>query len=121
MSNVYPFQKMLGNTEIFRAEPTPEGVRITNAGGDGRETVQLISYEDAVNRLDAGDYDDSSTGYDIHLAVAEGGNCGKTVRPLLLSRTARHRRWRFIPMAKRLSRFIHSLSAWRWQITSRGQ
>ena len=76
MSNVYPFQKMSGNTELFRAEPTPEGVRITSAGGDGGETVQLISYEDAVNRLDAGDYDDSSTGYDIHLAVAEGGNCG---------------------------------------------
>jgi hypothetical protein len=54
----------------------PEGVRITSSGGDGRETVQLIGYEDAVNRLDAGDYDDSSVGYDIHLAVAEGGNCG---------------------------------------------
>ncbi|BBQ79949.1 hypothetical protein WP3W18E01_39170 [Raoultella ornithinolytica] len=77
MSNVYPFQKMSGNTELFRAEPTPEGVRITNSGDDGRETVQLIGYEDAVNRLDAGDYDDSSSaGYDIHLAVAEGGNCG---------------------------------------------
>lgn len=29
-----------------------------------------------MNRLDAGEYDDSGTGYDIHLAVAEGGNCG---------------------------------------------
>lgn len=77
MSNIYPFPKMPGHTDPFRAEPTPEGVRITSSGGDGRETVQLIGYEDAVNRLDAGDYDDSSSaGYDIHLAVAEGGNCG---------------------------------------------
>lgn len=76
MSNVYPFTKMSGNTEPFRAEPTPAGVKITSSGSDGRETVRLIGYDKAVNSLDAGDYDDSSTGYDIHLAVAEGGNCG---------------------------------------------
>ena len=77
MSNIYPLPKKPGSTDPFRAEPTPEGVRITSYGGDGRETVQLIGYEDAVNLLDAGDYDDSSSaGYDIHLAVAEGGNCG---------------------------------------------
>ena len=76
MSNIYPLQKKPGNTHPFRADPTPEGVRITSSGGDGRETVQLIAYDKAVSRLDAGDYDDSGTGYDIHLAVAEGGNCG---------------------------------------------
>ncbi|EKQ6496260.1 hypothetical protein P6N65_000649 [Klebsiella pneumoniae] len=76
MNNIYPLPKKPGNTDPFRAEPTPEGVRITSSGSNGRETVQLIGYEDAVNRLDAGDYDDSSAGYDIHLAVAEGGNCG---------------------------------------------
>lgn len=76
MSNIYPLPKKPGNTHPFRADPTPEGVRITSSGGDGRETVQLIAYDKAVSRLDAGDYDDSGTGYDIHLAVAEGGNCG---------------------------------------------
>lgn len=76
MSIIYPFPKMSGNTEPFRAEPTPAGVKITSSGSDGLETVRLIGYEDAVNRLDAGDYDDTSAGYDIHLAVAEGGNCG---------------------------------------------
>lgn len=76
MNNIYPLPKKPGNTDPFRAEPTPEGVRITSSGSNGRETVQLIGYEDAVNRLDAGGYDDSSAGYDIHLAVAEGGNCG---------------------------------------------
>ena len=40
-------------------------MRITSSGSNGRETVQLIGYEDAVNRLDAGGYDDSSAGYDI--------------------------------------------------------
>ena len=76
MSNVYQFPKMPGNPDSFRAEPTPEGVMVARQGGDGREAVQLIAYDEAVNRLDAGDYDNSSTGYDIHLAVAEGGNCG---------------------------------------------
>ncbi|HDY7128291.1 TPA: hypothetical protein RRD95_002670 [Klebsiella pneumoniae] len=76
MSNIYPLPKKPGDAESFRAEPTPEGLRITSSGGDGRETVQLIAYDEAVNRLDAGEYDDSGTGYDIHLAVAEGGNCG---------------------------------------------
>ncbi|VAS30166.1 hypothetical protein [Klebsiella variicola] len=76
MSNIYPLPKKPGGAESFRAEPTPEGLRITSSGGDGRETVQLIAYDEAVNRLDAGEYDDSGTGYDIHLAVAEGGNCG---------------------------------------------
>ncbi|HCQ7241910.1 TPA: hypothetical protein OL751_000041 [Klebsiella pneumoniae] len=76
MSNIYPLPKKPGNTHPFRADPTPEGVRITSSGGDGRETVQLIAYDKAVSRLDAGDYDDSGMGYDIHLAVAEGGNCG---------------------------------------------
>lgn len=76
MSNIYPLPKKPGGAESFRAEPTPEGLRITSSGGDGRETVQLIAYDQAVNRLDAGEYDNSGTGYDIHLAVAEGGNCG---------------------------------------------
>lgn len=71
-----PVLKKPGNPGLFRAEPTPEGVKIIRSGCDGRETVQLIAYDEAVNRLDAGNYDDSSAGYDIHLAVAEGGNCG---------------------------------------------
>lgn len=101
-----------------------------------------------MNRLDAGEYDDSGTGYDIHLAVAEGGNCG------YFDFTAQHNvtMWRWLiaatfvsemkrdngtttvtepdgsasqvaiySMVKRGLWFIHSLSAWRWQITSRGQ
>ncbi|MGN2399314.1 hypothetical protein ACTFJT_29150, partial [Klebsiella quasipneumoniae] len=37
----------------------------------------LISYESAVNRLDAGEYDDTpNIGYAIHFAVADGGARG---------------------------------------------
>ncbi|HBD5162467.1 TPA: hypothetical protein KKK91_004817, partial [Escherichia coli] len=36
-----------------------------------------VSYIDAVNRLDAGDYDDKpDEGMSIHLAIADGGNQG---------------------------------------------
>ncbi|EPS5423198.1 TPA: hypothetical protein R4126_003784 [Klebsiella michiganensis] len=75
MSNVLTFKSV--NHDLFHAEATPCGVNITTRNDVGiDEHVALIPYEDAVNRLDAGDYDDSSNGYDIHLAVAEGGNCG---------------------------------------------
>ncbi|SAR47678.1 2-polyprenylphenol hydroxylase related flavodoxin oxidoreductase [Klebsiella pneumoniae] len=147
MSNIYPLPKKPGNTHPFRADPTPEGVRITSSGGDGRETVQLIGYEDAVNRLDAGDYDDSSAGFDIHLAVAEGGNCG------YFDYTAQHNvtMWRWLIAAAFITEmklkngttvitepdgtssqvaiysngkvsipFTSFLSAWQWRTTLRG-
>ncbi|OOJ48542.1 hypothetical protein, partial [Escherichia coli] len=39
--------------------------------------VETVSYIDAVNRLDAGDYDDKpDEGMSIHLAIADGGNQG---------------------------------------------
>ena len=41
------------------------------------ERVETVSYIDAVNRLDAGDYDDKpDEGMFIHLAIASGGNPG---------------------------------------------
>ncbi|END2436012.1 hypothetical protein ABLY19_005084, partial [Escherichia coli] len=41
------------------------------------ERVETVSYIDAVNRLDAGDYDDKpDEGMFIHLAIADGGNQG---------------------------------------------
>ncbi len=41
------------------------------------ERVETVSYIDAVNRLDAGDYDDKpDEGMSIHLAIADGGNRG---------------------------------------------
>ncbi|EFC4794574.1 hypothetical protein CS832_000265 [Escherichia coli] len=41
------------------------------------ERVETVSYIDAVNRLDAGDYDDKpDEGMFIHLAIASGGNQG---------------------------------------------
>lgn len=103
MSNVYPFQKMSGNPNLFRAEPTPDGIVIVRPGDDGREKVQLIAYDEAVNRLDAGDYDDSSAGYDIHLAVAEGGNCG------YFDYTAQHNvtMWRWLIAAVFISEMKH--------------
>lgn len=43
----------------------------------GYEQFALISYESAVNRLDAGEYDDTpNIGYAIHFAVADGGARG---------------------------------------------
>ena len=43
----------------------------------GFELVALISYESAVNGLDAGEYDDKpDIGYAIHFAVADGGARG---------------------------------------------
>ncbi|MCV5721078.1 hypothetical protein OFM97_31240, partial [Escherichia coli] len=43
----------------------------------GYEQVALISYESAVNGLDAGEYDDKpDIGYAIHFAVADGGARG---------------------------------------------
>ncbi len=57
MSNVEKFTP--GNDDVLRAEATPHGVNImTRNDAVGFELVALISYESAVNGLDAGEYDD---------------------------------------------------------------
>ncbi|HCM3005839.1 TPA: hypothetical protein N3F14_005509, partial [Klebsiella pneumoniae] len=67
-----------GNADLLHAEATPHGVNImaSNDAG-GYEQFALISYESAVNGLDAGEYDDKpDIGYAIHFAVADGGARG---------------------------------------------
>ena len=76
MSNVEKFTP--GNADVLHVEATPHGVNImaSNDAG-GYELVALISYESAVNGLDAGEYDDKpDIGYAIHFAVADGGARG---------------------------------------------
>lgn len=76
MSNAEKFTP--GNADVLHVEATPHGVNImaSNDAG-GYELVALISYESAVNRLDAGEYDDTpNIGYAIHFAVADGGARG---------------------------------------------
>ncbi|EHR9413621.1 hypothetical protein KUS99_005228, partial [Escherichia coli] len=49
----------MNNFLTFHAEATPDGVNIMYRSNDGMtERVETVSYIDAVNRLDAGDYDD---------------------------------------------------------------
>lgn len=76
MSNVEKFTP--GNDDVLHAEATPHGVNImTRNDAGGYEQFALISYESAVNRLDAGEYDDTpNIGYAIHFAVADGGARG---------------------------------------------
>ncbi|WP_064172551.1 hypothetical protein, partial [Klebsiella pneumoniae] len=76
MSNVEKFTP--GNDDVLHAEATPHGVNImTRNDAGGFELVALISYESAVNGLDAGEYDDKpDIGYAIHFAVADGGARG---------------------------------------------
>ncbi|HEN4903002.1 TPA: hypothetical protein U6I50_004268 [Klebsiella pneumoniae] len=76
MSNVEKFTP--GNDDVLHAEATPHGVNImTRNDAGGFEQFALISYESAVNRLDAGEYDDTpNIGYAIHFAVADGGARG---------------------------------------------
>jgi hypothetical protein len=76
MSNVEKFTP--GNDDVLHAEATPHGVNImTRNDAGGYEQFALISYESAVNRLDAGEYDDTpDIGYAIHFAVADGGARG---------------------------------------------
>ncbi|EPT8382720.1 hypothetical protein RZQ35_13860 [Klebsiella quasipneumoniae subsp. quasipneumoniae] len=67
-----------GNDDVLHAEATPHGVNImaSNDAG-GYEQVAIIDYLSAVNRLDAGEYDDTpNIGYAIHFAVADGGARG---------------------------------------------
>ncbi|WP_438439261.1 hypothetical protein [Klebsiella quasipneumoniae] len=76
MSNVEKFTP--GNADLLHAEATPHGVNImaSNDAG-GYEQVAIIDYLSAVNRLDAGEYDDTpNIGYAIHFAVADGGARG---------------------------------------------
>ncbi|HCP4281610.1 TPA: hypothetical protein ODO02_003454 [Escherichia coli] len=67
-----------GSADLLHAEATPHGVNImTRNDAGGYEQVALISYESAVNGLDAGEYDDKpDIGYAIHFAVADGGARG---------------------------------------------
>ena len=76
MSNVEKFTP--GNDDVLRAEATPHGVNIMTRNDAGMyEHVAIITYESAVSRLDAGEYDDTpDIGYAIHFAVADGGARG---------------------------------------------
>ena len=73
----------MNNFLTFHAEATPDGVNIMYRSNDGMtERVEAVSYIDAVNRLDAGDYDDKpDEGMSIHLAIADGGNQGCCDQP----------------------------------------
>ncbi|VGL33899.1 2-polyprenylphenol hydroxylase related flavodoxin oxidoreductase [Klebsiella quasipneumoniae] len=95
MSNVEKFTP--GNADLLHAEATPHGVNIMTRNDAGMyEHVALISYESAVNGLDAGEYDDKpDIGYAIHFAVADGGARG----------------WfNFTPQ--------HEVTMWRWLIAA---
>ena len=72
-----------GNADLLHAEATPHGVNImTRNDAGGYEQVALISYESAVNGLDAGEYDDKpDIGYAIHFAVADGGRVAGSTSP----------------------------------------
>ena len=67
-----------GNDDLLHAEATPHGVNIMTRNDAGiYEHVAIITYESAVSRLDAGEYDDTpDIGYAIHFAVADGGARG---------------------------------------------
>ena len=62
----------------YRAEATPHGVNIMTRNDAGMyEHVDLINYEKAVIRLDAGEYDNKPDGgFALHFAVADGGARG---------------------------------------------
>ncbi|EAA0939510.1 hypothetical protein CHK22_08825 [Salmonella enterica] len=78
MSNVLTLKNKLGNPVLFHAEATPDGVNIMTRNEAGMyEHVALVPYEDAVNHLDAGKYDDiPDEGFTLHFAVANGGARG---------------------------------------------
>ncbi|WP_201149314.1 hypothetical protein [Klebsiella michiganensis] len=95
MSNVLTIKP--GNPDLFHAEATPHGVNIMTRNDAGMyEHVAIITYESAVSRLDAGEYDDTpDIGYAIHFAVADGGTRG----------------WfNFTPQ--------HEVTMWRWLIAA---
>ncbi len=95
MSNVLTLKT--DNPDLFHAEATPDGVNIMTRNDAGMyEHVALISYESAVNGLDAGEYDDTpDISYAIHFAVAGGGARG----------------WfNFTPQ--------HEVTMWRWLIAA---
>ena len=86
-----------GNADLLHAEATPHGVNIMTRNDAGMyEHVAIITYESAVSRLDAGEYDDTpDIGYAIHFAVADGGARG----------------WfNFTPQ--------HEVTMWRWLIAA---
>ena len=95
MSNILTIKP--GNPDLFHAEATPHGVNIMTRNDAGMyEHVAIITYESAVSRLDAGEYDDTpDIGYAIHFAVADGGARG----------------WfNFTPQ--------HEVTMWRWLIAA---
>lgn len=58
MSNILTIKP--GNPDLFHAEATPHGVNIMTRNDAGMyEHVAIITYESAVSRLDAGEYDDT--------------------------------------------------------------
>lgn len=75
MSNVLTLKNKSGNPVLFHAEATPDGVNIMTRNEAGMyEHVALVPYEDAVNHLDTGKYDDiPDEGFTLHFAVANGG------------------------------------------------
>ncbi|HCP1840113.1 TPA: hypothetical protein OR140_001745 [Escherichia coli] len=90
-----------GNADLLHAEATPHGVNIMTRNDAGMyEHVAIITYESAVSRLDAGEYDDTpDIGYAIHFAVADGGARG------WFDFTAQHNvtMWRWLIAAKFVS------------------
>ena len=76
MSNILTIKP--GNPDLFHAEATPHGVNIMTRNDAGMyEHVAIITYESALSRLDAGEYDDTpDIGSAIHFAVADGGARG---------------------------------------------
>lgn len=78
MSNLIMFPGTLPEPKKTRAEATPEGVKVMIRTGDNEcQHTTLITYEDAVNSLDAGGYDeDLIAGYAIHRAIADAGIYG---------------------------------------------
>ncbi|EHR8375257.1 hypothetical protein K5Z09_003347 [Escherichia coli] len=62
----------------FQAQPTPLGVEIFYISeDDGNDRNEVIGYEDAVNRLDSGEYDSCpDEGMKIHAAVTDGMRAG---------------------------------------------
>lgn len=138
-----------GNADLLHAEATPHGVNIMTRNDAGDMSRLLLSATSAVNRLDAGEYDDTpNIGYAIHFAVADGGARG------WFDFTAQHNvtMWRWLiattfisemkrengtttvteadgttskvaiySMARRGLWFTRSRNVWRWRITSRAQ
>ena len=81
MSNILTIKP--GNPDLFHAEATPHGVNIMTRNDAGMyEHVALISYESAVNGLDAGEYEDTPF---ILPSLMAGRVAGSTSPPSITS------------------------------------